>query len=244
MEINGHVYLFFEQSGVFKNEFKKLGYDASDWDIQNNFGQTDHVIDLFAEIENAYRGGGSVFNSICYDDLIMAFFPCIYFCEINETYFCGTSYNYRKDMTIKEKADCILYRSKERQKMYELCLKLFTVCDERNLRFVMENPYSDNHYLNRNFPYRHALIDKNRRLRGDYFVKPTQYFFLNCKPTFGQSFTKPKEIRTVRQCKCGTQQGLCSEERSLISPDYARNFICDFILGKEQKGVEQQLTLF
>ena len=53
MEIKGHVYLFFEQSGVFKNEFKKLGYEASCWDIQNNFGETDHITDLFAEI----RGG-------------------------------------------------------------------------------------------------------------------------------------------------------------------------------------------
>lgn len=33
-----------------------------------------------------------------------------------------------------------------------------------------------------------------------------------------------------------------SEERSMISPDYARNFICDFILGKKQKHT--QLTLF
>lgn len=37
--------------------------------------------------------------------------------------------------------------------------------------------------------------------------------------------------------------GLCSEERSMISPDYARNFICDFILGKEQKR-QKQMTLF
>jgi hypothetical protein len=28
----------------------------------------------------------------------------------------------------------------------------------------------------------------------------------------------------------------------MISPDNARNFICDFILGKEQKGT--QLNLF
>lgn len=28
----------------------------------------------------------------------------------------------------------------------------------------------------------------------------------------------------------------------MISPDYARNFICDFILGKAQKGT--QLDLF
>lgn len=49
----------FEQSGTFKNEFKKLGYDAVDLDIQNNFGETDYVIDLFAEIEKAYIGGGA-----------------------------------------------------------------------------------------------------------------------------------------------------------------------------------------
>lgn len=48
----------FEQSGVFKNEFRKLGYEAFDYDIQNNFGETDYQIDLFAEIENAYMGGG------------------------------------------------------------------------------------------------------------------------------------------------------------------------------------------
>lgn len=57
MEIKGKVWCFFEQSGTFKNEFKKLGYDAVDLDIQNNFNETDYQIDLFNEIENAYRGG-------------------------------------------------------------------------------------------------------------------------------------------------------------------------------------------
>ena len=57
MTINGKVHCFFEQSGTFKNEFKKLGIDAVDVDIQNNFGQTDHIVDLFAEIETAYGGG-------------------------------------------------------------------------------------------------------------------------------------------------------------------------------------------
>ena len=51
------AHCFFEQSGTFKNEFIKLGIPAEDYDIQDNFGETDHVIDLFAEIENAYRGG-------------------------------------------------------------------------------------------------------------------------------------------------------------------------------------------
>lgn len=52
------VHCMFEQSGTFKNQFIALGIDAEDYDIQNNFGQTDNVIDLFAEIESAYMGGG------------------------------------------------------------------------------------------------------------------------------------------------------------------------------------------
>ncbi len=48
---------FFEQSGTFKNEFKKLGYNSIDYDILNDYGETDVQIDLFAEIEKAYGGG-------------------------------------------------------------------------------------------------------------------------------------------------------------------------------------------
>ena len=57
MEIKGVVHLLFEQSGTFKNEFKKLGYEAYCYDIQNNFGETDYQIDIFQEIEKAYEGG-------------------------------------------------------------------------------------------------------------------------------------------------------------------------------------------
>lgn len=49
------VHCLFEQSGTFKNEFKKLGYEAYDYDIQNEFGETDNVIDLFAEIRGGMR---------------------------------------------------------------------------------------------------------------------------------------------------------------------------------------------
>lgn len=47
---------------------------------------------------------------------------------------------------------------------------------------------------------------------------------------------------TFKIAKGSKESGLCSEERSMISPDYARNFICDFILGKDQKI--NQLSLF
>ena len=73
------AHCLFEQSGTFKNEFKKLGYEAYDYDIQNEFGETDYVIDLFAEIEKGYEGKPSIFDNINKEDLILAFFPCTRF---------------------------------------------------------------------------------------------------------------------------------------------------------------------
>ena len=51
------AHLFFEQSGTFKHEFHKLGIEAYDYDIQNEYGETDYVIDLFAEFGKAFEGG-------------------------------------------------------------------------------------------------------------------------------------------------------------------------------------------
>ena len=96
MEITGKVHCFFEQSGTFKNEFIKLGIPAEDYDIQNNFGQTDHQIDLFQAIEDAYDGKPSVFDNIRGGDLIMAFFPCIYFSCLSQMDLSWSAKNYRK----------------------------------------------------------------------------------------------------------------------------------------------------
>lgn len=49
------VHCLFEQSGTFKNEFKKLGIDAEDYDILNDFGETDHIVDLFEHIRGGVR---------------------------------------------------------------------------------------------------------------------------------------------------------------------------------------------
>lgn len=50
------VHCLFEQSGTFKNEFIKLGIPAEDYDIQNEFGQTDHIVDLFENIRGGMKG--------------------------------------------------------------------------------------------------------------------------------------------------------------------------------------------
>lgn len=71
------VHCLFEQSGTFKNEFIKLGYTAYDYDIQDDYKQTDYVIDLFAAIEGGYMNEPSIFDKISTEDLIIAFFPCI-----------------------------------------------------------------------------------------------------------------------------------------------------------------------
>ena len=81
-----------------------------------------------------------------------------------------------------------------------------------------------------------TIVDMNRTLRGDYYVKPTAYWFINCEPTKGFSYQKDKEQKSIMKSRGSNNAGVCSEERSMISPDYARNFICDFILGKQQEN--------
>lgn len=237
MEIKGKVYCLFEQSGTFKNEFRKLGYDAEDYDIQDEFGQTDHILDLFKEIENGFDGNGSIFDNITKDDLVIAFFPCIYFCAASQMAFSFGYTNYRKknDMEI---ANEILKRSRNREKFYTLLVKLFAICKSRGIRLIVENPYSEQTYLKANFTPP-TMIDKNRLLRGDYFKKPTAYWFVSCSPTYGSSIQKNKKQKTIMSTKPSKVSGVCSAERSMISSDYARNFICDFILGREQKGLTE-----
>lgn len=241
MEIKGKVWCLFEQSGVFKNEFKKLGYDAVDVDIQNNFGETDYQIDIFSEIEKAYEGGQeSIFDKMTKDDLVMAFFPCIYFCAHSQMHMSFGHTNYRK-LSMKEKTDKILERSENREHFFKLAVMMLSVAKQRGIRIIMENPWSEQTFLKANFVMPPTLVDNNRMLRGDYYVKPTAYWYINCEPTHGKSYQYDKEKKTIINSKMGAKAGLCSEERSMIHPDYARNFICDFILGKEQQHTMRSL---
>ena len=241
MEIKGKVHLFFEQSGTFKREFIKLGIPAEDYDIQNNFGETDHTDDLFKAIEDAYDGKPSLWDNFTPDDLIMAFFPCIYFSDMSQILHTWGAYPNRDK---KYATDHILERSRNRQRFYELAIKMLTTAETRGLRLIMENPWGTQSFLQRDFVTPPAFVDKDRSRRGDIFGKPTAYWYINCEPTHGHSYQPRPKIRVKKDAKPGAHAGLCSEERSMIHPDYARNFICDFILGKEQEGFGKQLSLF
>ena len=227
------AHCFFEQSGVFRDEFKKLGIPAKDYDIDDIFGETDWRGDLFAQIEKSDIGRKSIFDYIKPDDIILAFFPCTYFCGHNEMFFCGTNYNYRQ-LTRPEMLDKIIERAQLRHNYYITLLKFCKVVESRGLRAIIENPYNAHHYWRFNFPYKPKVIHMNRRLHGDRFRKPTQYLFIGCEPSGKRSLQLDKPEEYVMD-----KSGI---ERSLINPDYAHNFICDYILGIDSGHT--QPTLF
>lgn len=218
------VHCLFEQSGTFKNEFKKLGFQAYDYDILNDFNETDNVIDIFNEIETAYKGGISIFDSMEKDDLIMAFFPCIRFSNQAYMMFQCTQ-RQLKDLSDLEKIDKVMEFHNELSFLYDMFCKLCCICLRNNLKLIIENPYSQEHYLTRYFPIKSKIIDMDRTKRGDNFKKPTQYWFINCEPK--NNFVM--EAITVGEIKL-IEKTHNKVERSLINPKYAERFIKEFVL--------------
>lgn len=195
MEINGKVHCFFEQSGTFKNEFKKLGYEAFDYDIQDNFCETDYKIDLFSEIDNAYNYKSSIFDIITNKDLIIAFYPCIYFCQMSQFAQSLNYINYRS-LTPADACNKIIERQNKRNEYLVRLTKFVKVCFDKNIRMIFENPITDS-FLNHYFLKPPTIRDMNRMRRGDYYVKPTGFWFWNCEPTCGFTEQRDKEKKKV-----------------------------------------------
>lgn len=222
---------FFEQSGTFKNEFKKLGYEAYDYDILNDFGETDFIIDLFEEIEKAYENKNSIFDKMKSDkDTILAFFPCIRFESQIILHFRGEMHTI-KSWSDQQKLEYDLKLHKELSHLYELITKLAIVCIRKELPLIIENPYSEQHYLTRYWCLKSSIVDKNRRDNGDYQNKPTQYWFINYEPKNNLIFEPLEytEKRTHNHMKA--QEGISRQVmRSIIHPQYARRFIKEYVL--------------
>ena len=214
---------FFEQSGTFKNEFKKLGYEAYDYDLLNNFGETDYVMDLFQEINKAYDNEPSIFDNVG-GGTIIAFFPCIRFENQCYMIFQGTQWQL-KNKSDAEKLEYNLELHKELHDLYILITKMVLVCIRKNIPLIIENPYSMEHYLTRYWSLKPSIIDKDRTMRGDHYKKPTQYWFVNREPSNNFIF-EPMVIKERKQ----VHKTHNIEERSMISPEYANRFIREFIL--------------
>lgn len=228
------AHCLFEQSGTFKNEFKKLGYEAYDYDIQNEFGETDYVINLFSEIGGAYDGKPSIFDMITKDDLIMAFFPCTRFEARIPLLFRGQA-TQQKNWSDEQKLEYSIVLQNELTELYVLLCKMVIVVLRKGLRMVIENPYTAPHYLTTYWCLQPTIIDKDRTQNGDYYKKPTQYWFINLKPKYNLVF-EPLEyverriIATVKGTDCTSRK----TARSMIHPQYANRFIRQYLIDESE----------
>ena len=232
------VFCLFEQSGTFKKEFKKLGIQAEDYDILNDFGETDHQIDLFAEIDKAYAGEPSLFDEIGDMDLCLAFFPCTRFQAYNCSNFQGKNPGF-KSWTMEQKLDYSMQLHEELHRLYMLICKLFHISLRGGWRLIVENPYTQPHYLTMFFPVEPRVIIQDRHAEGDYFKKPTQFFFINCDPEQNVVMTPVQHVDMLRKdtaTKIPNVDNIRTQvKRSLMHPQFAERFIKTYILDKPGK---------
>lgn len=223
------AHLLFEQSGTFKNAFKKNGVEAFDYDILNDFGETDFQVDLFGEIQKAYDGGQSVFDNIEKEDVCFAFFPCTRFEDQINLAFLGEQYQMKK-YDDKKKLEVCIKLHRERSTLYEKICQLAIVCIEKGIRIVIENPYSAQHYLKQYWCIKPKVIDTDRTVEGDYYKKPTQYWFINFEPKNNFLFEPIEYVETRRINDETSKEHPRHVLRSMIHPQYADRFIRRFIL--------------
>ena len=228
------AHCLFEQSGTFKNEFKKLGIEAYDYDIQNEFGETDFVIDLFKEIRGGYENKPSIFDKITEDDVILAFFPCTYFEAQSQLWFAGNNFA-QTSWSIKQKCEYDIERHTELNEFYILLNKLVCLCQDKGLKLVIENPYMQPHYLTTYWCVKPSLIDKDRTENGDYYKKPTQYWFIGIKPKNNLVFEPIDyvEVKKIGHLKKTSNMSV-KTQRSMIHPQYANRFIRQYILDESE----------
>lgn len=231
MRIN-KVHCLFEQSGTFKKEFMKLGIPAEDYDILNDFGETDHIIDLFGEIDKAYEGKPSLFDSIGDCDLVFAFFPCTRF-EARVPLLSRCDASQMKNWTDAKRIDYSMRMQEEVCKLYTLICKLFQICLRGGWRMIVENPRSNPHFLTMYFPIKPKVIDTDRSKEGDHYSKPTQYWFVNCEPEQNVTIEPIEDVEHHTSKLAHLMDGDMSRQvkRSMIHPQYARRFIINHIIS-------------
>ena len=135
----------------------------------------------------------------------------------------------QKNWQQTKKLEHCLKLHQELSNNYDLITKLAIVCLNKGLKLVIENPYSDQHYLTRYWCIKPTIIDKNRRSTGDFYKKPTQYWFINFEPENNLIF-EPVNIKPKKTISGIFGQENFKVERSMISTDYANRFIREFLI--------------
>lgn len=218
------AYCLFEQSGTFKKEFIKHGIQAEDYDILNDFNQTDHIIDLFKTIERGWNGEPTFFDDINEEDIVIAFFPCIRFCAYTSL-LARCEQRGTDKFSSDKKLEYAMQKVEEINRNYQLICKLVLLALRKKFRLIIENPFTQPHFLTWYFPLKPTFVDQDRRLRGDKYKKPTQYWFINCEPKHNFIWEPQPYIEKSKSIvECNTV------ERSMITSEYANRFIKEFIL--------------
>lgn len=169
------------------------------------------------------------------NDVVMAFFPCTRFEDQIMLYFRGER-NGTAKWTDLENLQQGMKLHEELHDLYLGISKLAVIAIRRRLRMVIENPYSAQHYLKQYWCLRPAIIDKDRSKSGDYFRKPTQYWFIGFKPLDNLVFEPLDHVDTLNLKKATKTDGNGVDRkllRSLIHPQYASRFIRQYILPYE-----------
>lgn len=118
-----------------------------------------------------------------------------------------------------------LYMHEKLSINYELITKLVLVCMRKKIPLIIENPKGNCNYLTRNWSIKPSIVDMDRRLNGDYYKKPTQYWFIGLNPKNNllfepvESSEKRPQITEIHDRKA----------RSEISPQYADRFVKQYI---------------
>lgn len=174
-----------------------------------------------------------MFDNVGKDDLIMAFFPCIRFTEQALLGFQGNA-NRIREWSDEKKLEYCCKMHTELHELYLLVSKMAIVCLRKSIRLIIENPWADRHYLKNYWCLKPAVVDKNRKLNGDYYKKPTQFFFVGCSPEQNFLFEpiEATEDKTVKFLKWNSER---QYERSLIHPQYADRFLRTYVLDQEEK---------
>ena len=239
-----NFHFLFEQSGTFKSVFKESGYNCYDYDILNEHGKTDFVVDLFKEIETEYynivdnKGVKTIFTDMTKEnDFIIAFFPCTHFCDANSLQYRLLIGGKKRELD-KVAVERLIKRNRDRARFFEIYLKFCFVCKERGIRTIIENPASGggNNYLEVFSPIDIAFKERNRALFGDDFKKPTNYFAINFDMSenfqmFSANNVFTKNIYDIQS------KSVSTGGRSIITKTYAKNFYLRFI-EKEIKGAK------
>ena len=181
-----------------------------------------------------YDGKPSIFDKISPDDLILAFFPCTRFEAKVPLWFRVENYAQR-DWSLERKLETSITMQNELTELYVLLCKLVIVCKKKNLQMVIENPYTQPHYLTTYWCLKPDLIDKDRTENGDYYKKPTQYWFINRKPFYNLVFEPIEYVEQRVITRTRKQENTTVKtERSMIHPQYANRFIRQYLIDEKE----------